>query len=90
MIVYTPIDIPVRVPDHTLLVDYIKNNHMTNLQDTYGYTSLLAAIASRVPVTNWRDANDVFSDNSYKETTDAVLYFPPLVTSLFPELIKLL
>ena len=90
MIVYTPIDIPVRVPDHALLVDYIKNNHMTNLQDAYGYTSLLAAIASRAPVNNWRDANDVFSNSSYTETTDAVLYFPPLVTSLFPELIELL
>ena len=90
MIVYTPIDIPLRVPDHAVLVDYIKNNHMTNLQDTYGYTSLLAAIASRTPVNDWRDATDVFSNNSYEQIINPVLYFPPFVTSLFPELIKLL
>jgi hypothetical protein len=47
MIVYTPIDIPCRVPSQKLLVDYIKNNHMTNLEETYGYTSLLACIAAR-------------------------------------------
>jgi hypothetical protein len=90
MIVYTPVDIPLQVPDHALLVDYIQNNHMTNLQDTYGYTSLLAAIASRTPVDNWRDANDVFSDDSYEQTKDPILYFPPSVNSLFPTLIKLL
>ena len=90
MIVYTPIDIPLQVPDHTLLVDYIKNNYITNLQDTYGYTSLLAGIASRTPINDWRDANDVFSDNNYEQTDGLILYFPPNVTSLFPELIKLL
>jgi hypothetical protein len=90
MIVYTPVDIPLCVPDHALLVDYIKDNYMTNLQDTYGYTSLLAAIASRTPVNNWRDANDVFSNNSYEQISDPVLYFPPTVTSIFSELIKLL
>jgi hypothetical protein len=90
MIVYTPIDIPLRVPDHTVLVDYIKNNYMTNLQNTYGYTSLLAPIASRKEVTDWRNANDVFADNSYEQISDPVLYFPPTVTSIFSELIKLL
>jgi len=90
MIVYTPIDIPLRVPDHALLVDYIENNYITNLQSTYGYTSLLAGIASRTPVDDWRNANHVFSDSSYEQTDNPVLYFPPRVISLFPELIKLL
>ena len=66
MIVYTPIDLPCRVPDHELLVNYIQQNHITNLQDTYGYTSLLTAIASRYQVNNWRDANDVFADDGYE------------------------
>ena len=90
MIVYTPVDLPCQVPDHKLLVNYIQQNHIINLQDTYGYTSLLTAIASRYQVNNWRDANDVFVDDSYELTNDQTLYSPPGVTSLFPELFEIL
>jgi hypothetical protein len=90
MIVYTPIDIPCRVPSQELLVDYIKNNHMTNLEETYGYTSLLACIAARYPVHDWRNANDVFGEANYELHEEHQLFFPPNVTNLFPELFDIL
>lgn len=90
MIVYTPIDIPCQVPDHELLVDYVNNNYMTNLTDTYGYTSLLAGIVSRHPVEDWRNANDVFADDGYELSPTQNLFFAPKVTVLFPELIQTL
>jgi hypothetical protein len=90
MIVYTPIDLPCRVPDHKLLVDYIQKNHIINLQDTYGYTSLLAGIASRYHVDDWRDANDVFADDGYELTDDYSLHHPIGATELFPDLFGLL
>ena len=91
MIVYTPIDIPCPVvPNHELLVDYVNSNHMTNLFDTYGYTSLLAAIVSRNPVDDWQNANDVFADASYELRPTQNLFFAPNVTALFPELFQML
>lgn len=90
MIVYTPIDLPCRIPDHNLLVNYIKENYIINLKDTYGYTSLLSAIASRCDISNWRDANDVFADDGYEITNDHSLYYPPGVKELFPELLEVL
>jgi hypothetical protein len=90
MIVYTPIDIPCPVPDHKLLVNYVNNNHMTNLVDTYGYTSLLAAIVSRYPINDWRNANDVFADAGYELRPTQHLFFAPNVTVLFPELFQIL
>lgn len=90
MIVYTPIDLPCPVPNHDLLVDYIERNHMTNLTDTYGYTSLLTGIVARHSVDNWRDANDVFADNGYELAPAQNLFFAPGVTTLFPELFQTL
>jgi hypothetical protein len=90
MIVYTPVDIPCRVPSQDALVDYVKNNHMTNLQDTFGYTSLLAPLVARHPVEDWRDANDVFADSGYELAKDHQLFFPAGVTALFPELFEIL
>lgn len=84
MIAYTPIDIKCKIPDHNLLVDYIEENYITNLQETYGYTSKLCSIASRNVVLDWRDANEIFADHTGDE-----LYFAPNVTSLFPELINI-
>ena len=84
MIVYTPIDIKCNVPDHKLLVDYIEENYITNLQETYGYTSKLCSIASRNEVLDWRDANEIFADHTGDE-----LYLAPKVTELFPELISI-
>jgi hypothetical protein len=63
---------------------------MTNLFDTYGYTSLLAAIVSRNPVDDWQNANDVFADNSYELRPTQHLFFAPNVTALFPELFQTL
>jgi len=84
MIAYTPIDISCKIPEHELLVDYIEKNHITNLKDQYGYTSLLCAIASKNLILNWQDANDVFSNRTNKELT-----FAPGVTDIFPELIDI-
>lgn len=90
MIVYTPVDIQCRVPSQDALVDYIKNNYMTNLQDTFGYTSMLSPLVARHPVENWRDANDVFADTSYELAAEPQLFFPTGVTALFPELFEIL
>ena len=85
MIAYTPVDISCKVPDHSLLVDYIEKNYITNLEQTYGYTSHLCAIASRNVILDWQDANEIFADH-----TSDKLYFAPGVTSLFPELLDIL
>jgi len=90
MIVYTPVDLPCQIPNHDLLVDYINNNHMSNLTETYGYTSLLAAIVSRHPVEDWRNANDVFADDGYELSPTQNLFFAPNATVLFPGLIQTL
>jgi len=90
MIVYTPIDIPCRVPDQSLLIDFVKNNYITNLKDTLGYTSLLAGLVTRYPVTDWRDANSVFSGTSYEMYEEYALNYAPGVTDLFPELVEIL
>jgi hypothetical protein len=90
MIVYTPIDIPCRVPEHSLLVNFVKNNYVTNLKDTFGYTSLLAGLVARYPVADWRDATKVFSVNSYEMYKEHTLNYAPGVAELFPELIEIL
>jgi hypothetical protein len=90
MIVYTPVDIPCQVPDQSLLVDFVKNNCITNLKDTFGYTSLLAGLVTRYPVANWRDANNVFSENNYEIYKEYSLNYAPRVIELFPELIEIL
>ena len=90
MIVYTPIDIPCQVPPQDKLVSYIQENYMTNLEETFGYTSLLAGLVARHPVEDWRDANDVFADTSYELAEEHSLFFAPGVTALFPELMDIL
>lgn len=83
MIVYTPIDIPLSVPDKDLLKDFIMKYHMTNLEQTYGYTSLLASVITRNKVSNWKDANQIFADHTGNE-----LYYSPKAQEFFPELIE--
>ena len=83
MIVYTPIDIPVRIPDKDLLKNFIMENYITNLESTYGYTSLLASVITRNKVLDWRDAHQIFADH-----TEENVYYAPGVQELFPELIE--
>lgn len=92
MIAYTPIDLPCKVPDYNSLIDYIKDNHFTNLESTYGYPSLLCPLASRYPVKNWRDVTENFSDHAvgFEQKDNYQLFFPPGVTELFPTLFELL
>lgn len=85
MIAYTPIDMKITLPPIDSLKKYFKENYMTNLQDTYGYTSLLCALVSRNPVEDWRDANQVFADHTGNQ-----LYYAPGVLELFPELIDII
>jgi len=85
MIAYTPVDIDVKISRTVDFADYVRATHMTNLQQTYGYTSLLSPLISRNPVTDWRDANQVFGDH-----TGNTLYYAPNVQELFPELIELI
>jgi len=85
MIAYTPIDISVNMPNIDTVKEYFNNNYMTNLQDTYGYTSLLCALISRNSVKDWRDANQVFADH-----TGTQLYYAPGVVELFPEIIDII
>ena len=92
MIAYTPVDLPFQVPDYSALVSYVESNYLINLEDTFGYTSLLCPLVARHPVTNWRDATDVFSDNNegFNIIDKYQLYFPPNVRELFPSLFELL
>jgi hypothetical protein len=85
MIAYTPVDISCKVPDHDLLVDYIEKNYITNLEQTYGYTSKLCSIASNNVILDWRDANQIFADYAGDK-----LYFAPGVADMFPELLDIL
>ena len=83
MLAYTPIDISINIPDGDVLKEYFFNNYMTNLKETFGYTSLLCALISRNSVTDWRDATQVFADH-----TDSDLFYAPNVKEIFPELIE--
>lgn len=86
MIVYTPIDLPCRIPDRKKLTDYTIDNHITNLT----YTSMLCAVASRNPVKDWRDAREVFpdSDQGYDLRDDPRVYYAPGFEETFPELVE--
>lgn len=92
MIVYTPIDIPCKVPDHDMLEQYILENYLINLKETFGYASMLCAVASRNQIKNWRDPLEFFSndDCGYDLRENPNLYFAPKVQDLFPEFEQIL
>jgi hypothetical protein len=85
MIAYTPVDIDVTIPNDIDYSEYVKTHHMTNLTQTYGYTSMLCPLISRNPVVDWKDATEVFADH-----TGNTLYYAPGVKENFPELIDLI
>lgn len=82
MIAYTPIDISIKIPNEDVLKRYFFDNHIINLKETTGYSSLLCALVSRNPVNDWRDAGQIFADHTGKE-----LYYAPGVKEIFPDLV---
>jgi len=85
MIAYTPVDIEVTIPNRVDYSEYVKAHHMTNLSQTYGYTSMLCPLISRNPVTDWKDATQVFGNHTGND-----LYYAPGAKENFPELIDLI
>lgn len=93
MIIYTPIDITVKLPNYAQLKEYFCANRMDNLKQTTGYTSQMCAVASRNSVSNWKDAADVFkpdSDADFKLQEHATLHYAPGIVERFPELVNIL
>lgn len=88
MIVYTPIDLPCKIPDRKKLTDYVLSNYIENLS----YTSMLCAVASRNPIKNWRDADEVFPDydREYDLRDDPKVYYSPGLEENFPEIVEVL
>jgi hypothetical protein len=78
-------------PDHNELVKYIESNYLSNVHETFGYTSMICPLASRHPVSDWRNALDVFSDSDqgYDLQEEYQLYYPADVRELFPSLFQL-
>lgn len=92
MIAYTPVDIKCRLPNYQTMIDYIESNYITNLDTTLGYTSKLCALAAHYPISDWRDACDIFRNHGtgYILENEHNLYFAPEVTKLFPELFEII
>jgi len=93
MIIYTPIDISVKLPNYTRLKEYFNINRMYNLKETTGYTSQMCAVASRNSVSNWKDATDVFkpdNDTDFDLTYNSIIYYAPGIQEQFPELVDIL
>lgn len=64
MIIYTPIDITIDLPDPNKLKEYVLANHLTNLKETTGYESIICPIASNGSITDWKDASQIFKDEN--------------------------
>jgi hypothetical protein len=60
------------------------------LPETFGYTSMLCAVASRDQIQNWRDPLEVFSNSDYNIIESPQLHFAPNVETLFPEIKQIL
>lgn len=84
MIVYTPLDLTVQLPNHVAVLDYINKNYILNLKEHLGYTSRLCPIACPFPVSNWRDSKEVFTDQNLDNFVE--LHYVPGILELFPEL----
>jgi len=80
MIIYTPIDIAVDLPDPIKLKEYVLANHLTNLKETTGYESIICPIASINCISDWRDAGQIFKE----ETPDNSLVYAPKILEQFP------
>ena len=88
MIAFTPIDLPCKIPNRRKLTDYVLDNAITNLE----YTSTLCMVASRNPINDWTDANEVFpeSDKNYDLRENHNVFYAPGFAESFPELVDVL
>jgi hypothetical protein len=84
MIVYTPLDIKLTLPNYSDVLKYVEENYILGLEDHTGYTSWLCPIATPFPAADWRKAEQVFPTNELSEFKQ--LNFVPGILEKFPEL----
>jgi hypothetical protein len=84
MIVYTPLDIKLKLPAYNKVLKYVSENYVEGLDNHTGYTSRLCPIATPFPVSNWRSAPDVFPKFELDEFKE--LNFAPNILEIFPEI----
>lgn len=77
MIIYTPIDITVELPNPVKLKEYVLANQLSNLEGTTGYKSIICPVASINAVTDWRDASQIFKDN--RDLNNELVYAPGIL-----------
>ena len=80
MIIYTPIDIPINLPDPFQLKKYVLANQLTNLKETTGYESIICPVASINNISNWKAADQIFKDEEINNN----LVYAPSILEQFP------
>lgn len=88
MIVYTPLDIKLTLPNYHSVLEYVKENYILGLESHTGYTSWLCPIATPFPANDWRNAAEVFPPTELTEFKE--LNFVPGILDRFPEIQKII
>lgn len=87
-VAYTPINIKFDPVDTGALLEYVRSNHIKNID----YTSKLCMIATRHEIYDWTNADEVFGKETtgYKEKEDYQIHYAPGIKQLFPSIVNLL
>jgi hypothetical protein len=77
VIIYTPVDISIELPDPFKLREYVLANQLINLKETTGYESIITPVASINDVDDWRDAKQIFKDD--QDLNNELVYAPGIL-----------
>lgn len=88
MIVYTPLDIELTLPNYNEILKYVEENYVIGLEKHTGYTSWLCPIATPFAANDYRNASEVFPPNDLAEFKK--MNYVPGILDKFPELVDII